>query len=236
MRTDVWTTYSLQDLLMFGPEVYLRLYVRLNQEFWPWQLPVVALGLLVPVLLGRPEASLRRLAWLAIASAWVLSGAGFLLTYYSEINWPAAGFGWAFVVQGVLLAWLGLRSVSQPIFPQGRRFQLVWWLTVVLLPWVTVLESGTVQALAVFGLAPGVTVAATNLVPGALSGRLGWLLVPIPLLWLAFSAATFWSLQVYWLLGLPVAGLVLLVIGYWLSPSPAQSPDRQSAHHDPAHR
>ncbi|QSP96353.1 hypothetical protein LPB19_08240 [Marinobacter salinisoli] len=235
--SSVWLSYSLQDLLMFGPEAYLRLYVRINQDFWPWQWPVLLLGLLVPVLLQRPERGLRRLAWFTIAGAWCCSGVGFLMEYYSQINWPAMGFGWAFVAQGVLFAFIGLRA-GEPVSKVQRRgaFASLWWLAILLLPGVTVLEYGSARAVALFGLAPGVTVAATNLLPGLLNQRLSWLLVPIPLLWMAFSAATFWVLQTYWLLAVPVAGLLMLVLGFWLSPSPAQSPGLRSARHDPARR
>ena len=36
-----WLSYSLQDFVMFGPQVFLRLFVRINQDLWPWQLLAV---------------------------------------------------------------------------------------------------------------------------------------------------------------------------------------------------
>lgn len=98
-----WLSYSLQDFLMFGPQVFLRLFIRLNQDVWPWQLLIVPLTLVVPWLICRPAPALRRLAVWLVAAAWIVSGAVFLIRYFGEINWPAAWFGWAFVAQGLVM-------------------------------------------------------------------------------------------------------------------------------------
>lgn len=237
MNGAAWLSYSLQDLLMFGPQVFLRLFVRVNQDAWPWHLLIVPLTLAVPWLVLRPERALRRFAMVIVAAAWITSGYGFLLGYFGEINWPADWFGWAFLLQGVALAILAVLSDCSPI-PGGRAGWLVlfWLLAVVLLPWVSVVQSGEVKALALFGLAPGVTVAASGLLLAIPGRAVGWLLLPLPVFWVVFSAATFWALQTYWLLLVPVAALVLIGVGLWLSPNPAQSRGLQSVHHDPVRR
>ncbi len=236
--TDVdWLSYSLQDFLMFGPQVFLRLFIRLNQDIWPWQLLIVPLALVVPWLIGRPAPAWRRLAVWLVAAAWIGSGGGFLVRYFGEINWPAVWFGWAFVAQGLLMAGLGTFCRLKAI-PKGRAgvFAGLWLTSVVVLPWVPVLQSGELAALAVFGLTPDVTLAASALVLAMMPRVLLWSLLPIPLLWVLFSAATFWALQMVWLLLLPAATLIVFGLSFWLSPSPAQSRDRQSVHRDPVRR
>jgi len=232
-----WLSYSLQDFLMFGPQVFLRLFIRLNQDVWPWQLLIVPLTLVVPWLMCRPAPALRRLAVWLVAAAWVGSGAVFLVRYFGEINWPAVWFGWAFVAQGALMVAVAAFCHLEAI-PKGRTgvFAGLWLTSVVVLPWVPVLQSGELGTLAVFGLTPDVTLAASSLVLAMMPRALLWSLLPIPLLWVLFSAATYWALQMVWLLLLPAATLILFALSCWLSPSSARSRDQQSVHRDPVRR
>lgn len=232
-----WLSYSLQDFLMFGPQVFLRLFIRLNQDVWPWQLLIVPLALLVPWLMCRPAPASRRLAVWLVAAAWIASGAVFLVRYFGEINWPAVWFGWAFVAQGLLMA-AGAAFCHLEAIPKGRAgvFAGLWLTGVGVLPWVTVLQSGELRALAVFGLTPDVTLAASSLVLAMMPRVLLCSLLPIPLLWVLFSAATYWALQTVWLLLLPAATLIFFALSCCLSPSSAQSRDPQSVHRDPVRR
>lgn len=232
-----WLSYSLQDFLMFGPEVFLRLFVRINQAAWPWHLLLVPLALAVPWLLGRREPAWRRVALAVAAAAWIISGYGFLVRLFGEVNWPAAWFGWAFVVQGVGLTVLAaVKTCPRLPVHQAPTLSLLWALAILVLPWASVLQSGTGSAVAIFGLAPSTTVAASGLLL-ALAGRPAvCLLLPVPLLWLLFSAVTYWALQTYWLLVMPVTALVFIAVGLSLSPRRERSPDWQSVRRDPADR
>jgi hypothetical protein len=78
METN-WLSYSLSDFLMFGPEVFLRLFVRINQEIWPWQGVAVAMVIAIGALLIRGNAMSRRGVLLLEAAACLWSGAGFLV-------------------------------------------------------------------------------------------------------------------------------------------------------------
>jgi hypothetical protein len=223
-----WLSYSLQDFIMFGPQVFLRLFVRINQDFWPWPVLAGLVAIAVPFLLLSQRPGVKRLALALVAAAWMVSGYGFLVGYFGPINWPAQWFGWAFVVQGGLLAWFALSgSARLADWPSGQRsgFWLVglWLAAVLALPWLSVAESGDWKALGLFGLAPGTTAAAGVLLAGALPCYWRWAYLLVPVLWSLFSAATFWALQTGWLLVAPVATLILAVVALRLSPSPVQS-------------
>lgn len=237
MSDPAWLSYSLQDFLMFGPEVFLRLFVRINQDVWPWQLFAVLLSVAVPWMLCRPESVWHRLALMIVGAAWIVSGAGFLAHYFGEINWPAAWLGWAFVAQGGLVMVLSFTNSGFQLSNARAGWFAVCWLTALaLLPWLPVIQTGQLKALALFGLAPGATVAASALLMGVYGRALFWLLLPVPITWVLFSTATYWALQTQWLLLTPLATLAFMGLGVWLSPRPAQSPGRQSARPDPVRR
>ncbi len=235
MSLDDWLSYSLQDFLMFGPEVFLRLFVRLNQQVWPWQLAIMALALMLPWILAQNRAGLRVAAMGLVAAAWVGSGLGFLACFYGEINWPARWFGWAFVGQGIALAVLGgARSTGSEA--RAASTQALWLVAIGVLPWLPVIQTGDVLSVAIVGLFPDTTVAASVLLLARFSRWQFWMLLPVPLLWVAFSATTYWALQLYWLLLFPAATLLMLGYSRWLSPRPGQSPGPQSARRGRGHR
>jgi len=220
-----WLSYSLQDFVMFGPQVFLRLFVRINQDLWPWQVLAVVAAIGIPVLLFRQGRNARRLAVGLMAVAWAVSGYGFLVGYFGPINWPAAWFGWAFVAQGVLLAAAMLFGGVHGGALSFGRFVALWLIVACGLPWLVLAESGQWQALALFGIAPGTTAAAGALIVAVITGPWRWLYLPLLVLWSLFSAALLWVLQTWWLLVTPVATLLLVGAGFWLSPRTAQSPD-----------
>lgn len=121
-----WLSYSLQDFVMFGPQVFLRLFVRINQDLWPWQVLAVVASIGIPVLLFRQGRNARRLAVGLMAVAWAVSGYGFLVGYFGPINWPAAWFGWFLWRKGSCLpprcfpvAFMGARYHLADLSPSG---------------------------------------------------------------------------------------------------------------------
>ncbi len=221
-----WFSYSLSDFLMFGPEVFLRLFVRINQDIWPWQGIAVVMMLLIAGLLVRGDRLAKRGILLLLAVAWVWSGAGFLMEYYGPINIPATWFGWAFILQGALL------TVAALVWPwdgrsmgPGYRWQAGagWLMLTALLPLLMMAQSGNWRAVALFGVTPDLTVAASVPCLLLLPRRVRWLFLLQPLLWSLFSAATLWTLGTRVMFILPAATLALTIAGFWLSPRPVQS-------------
>lgn len=223
-----WLSYSLSDFLMFGPEVFLRLFIRINQDFWPWQGISVVMMLLIAGLLVRGDKLAKRGTLLLLAVAWVWSGAGFLLTYYGPINMPAIWFGWAFILQGALMTVVALVWPwgGGSMAPGGRwRAGIGWLMMVALLPLLAVAQSGSWLAAAMFGIAPGVTVAASVPCFLVLPRRVRWLFLVLPLIWSLISAATLWTLGTRLMSALPVATLVLTIASFGFSPKPVQNRD-----------
>lgn len=214
------TGYSLSDLLMFTPEVYLRLFVRFNEAVWPLQLLALAAGLAIPVLLTQRFPLARRLAVMLLALAWIATGLGFMGNFYAPINWPVGYFGFAFVAQAMLVgAVAGFFYLPDRISLRAGRgpWLIGFWLASLLgLPWLTVLATGQLAGLAVFGMTPDVTATASVAALVLLPRRLRWLLLVIPLVWCLFSTATLYALNMQVPMLVPLAGVVMGIVAVFL--------------------
>jgi len=188
-----WWAYRPEDLLLFSPRVYWRMFELHNAAFWPLHLATLAAGLTIVLLALRPSRGQVLGVALILAALWAFVGWSFLWNRYAAINWAIAYAAPAFGLQAMLLAivggargglafgwrditgWLGLMIaviglVVYPLLPSlfGR-------------PWTSA---------EVFGIEPDPTAIATLGVLLAASGRLLPLLFPIPLLWLLISGLT----------------------------------------------
>lgn len=228
METN-WLSYSLSDFLMFGPEVFLRLFVRINQDIWPWQSVAVAMVIAIGALLVRGDAMARRGVLLLVAAAWLWSGAGFLVHYYGPINLPAIWFGWAFVLQGALLTvaallWPWNAAKTRPACSRWST-GVGWIMLVGVSPLVAVAQTGNSLALSMFAITPDVT--ALGAVPCMLlfPRRVRWLFLLLPLIWSLFSVATLWTLGTWVLAVIPGTTLVLAITACFVSPRQVRNPD-----------
>jgi len=164
--------YSLQDLMLFSPEVYFRSLALYNQNIWPAQfiaaLTSVYLGYLI---LGKPATSHKTIG-IILALAWAWCGLIFHITHYSSINWFATVYGGLFLAQACLLLWAVFKTIQQPPLQQDHSLiNLAGKATVIFglfiypfLPLLTnssFIERQTWQEGQIFGLFPAPTLTVT---------------------------------------------------------------------------
>ena len=215
-----WWTYGLRDLLLFSPRTYYRLFELYNLEWWPLQIPALALGAAVLALwrrggdrAGRAIAAILALCWLWVAWA-------FHWQRYASINWAADYFALAFALEGVLLLWLGVVRGRLQFAPASRvqeRAGLGLFLFALLLhPLIGPLLGRSWTQAELFGMAPDPTALATlGLLLGA-GARPVWLLFLIPIAWCLISGATLWAMEAPDFVIAPLAALLavgLAVVG-----------------------
>ncbi|MFD1158764.1 DUF6064 family protein [Roseovarius aestuarii] len=208
-----WLNYSLRDFLMFGSEVYWRLFALHNQAHWPLPVVAIALGLAILLLMAAPNGPRRRLTGLLMALSWV-GAAHFLATRYAPINWPMAYAAWAFAAEAVMIAPLtmyGAPAQARPATRLAGGIGLAVFAYVLLLhPFVGLLFGRPLSQAELFGLAPDPTaLASLGLV--LLIGRSRWrvALSVIPVVWCVVSAATLFAL------GEPQGLMLVFVLGLW---------------------
>ncbi|THK36551.1 hypothetical protein EHS39_18935 [Ensifer sp. MPMI2T] len=214
-----WWTYTPADFLMFTPRVYVRLIERYNQDFWPLQLVFVA-GMLAIMVLAVREVRFAKVALLpAFAVAWVFCAWQFLWLRYSTINWGATYATMAFSLQAGLLALLSLDPNHRIAVSRLRRYggMALALFGLLVHPLLALLSTRSLAAAQTFGMMPDPTAISTLGTVLAIRGRRLLLLLPIPLLWCAFSGLILLAMEdrgaVVPLASIVVVAALLLVPG-----------------------
>ena len=212
-------SWTLEDLLLFSPQVYWRLFALENEAVWLAQ-PVVSAAvalLALTFILGRRPSG----RWLgpALGAAWLWTGWHFVALRYGTVNWLAPTLAWGFYAQAALLAGLGLsgrlvflRRERDAWFGLGllAAAALVW-------PLLAPLDGRPWREAEVVALAPDPTAIAT-LALLALAERSRWsaLLCVAPVLWLAVSAVTLVTMGAW--PGWAVLAALLAGLAAWVVP------------------
>ena len=205
-----WWAYRPEDLLLFSPRVFWRMFELHNAAFWPLHLATLAAGLAIVLLALR--RSHGQVLWVALilAALWAFVGWSFLWNRYAAINWAIAYAAPAFGLQAMLLA---IGGAARGGLAFDRR-DIAGWLGLVIAviglvvyPLLPSLFGRPWTSAEAFGIEPDPTAIATLGVLLAASGRLVPLLFPIPLLWLLISGLTLRTM------GDPQAWMPLLTVG-----------------------
>jgi hypothetical protein len=180
---------------MFSRETYYRLFERYNQALWPWQLALLALGLVVVAMAGRRDPN-RRLGTVAgLVLCWVLVAWLFQWERFREIHLAAGWFAGAFLLEGVFLLIWGVGRAHRP--PGDERLDSVGVATMLfgmlVQPIIGPLLGRPWHSLEWFGMTPDPTITAT--LGFLVAARGGWLLWCIPVLYALVSGATLWTMK-----------------------------------------
>ena len=192
---ELWT-YGLADFLMFSPQVYWRLVERHNAQWWPAQLPALAVAAALPLLLRSPSLARRRLALVLLALAWAWLGWAFHWRHYAEIFLAAPWVAGACALEALLLAAaMGCRPTEGAEVPSPGALSWVLQALALLYPLAAPLTGHPWAEAEVFGFMPDPTALATLGVLAALQPWPAWsraLLAVVPVLSLLLGAATRW--------------------------------------------
>jgi hypothetical protein len=185
-----WWTYSLEDFLMFSPRVYWRLVEGHNEALWPLQLVFVAVGSAL-LLWPGPSALRLKAATALLAFSWAFVGRAFLQERYASINLAADYLAMVFYAEAVLLAavaLVGIRSATSMGQPWCALALAGYGL--LLHPLVAPITGRPWTTSETFGVMPDPTAIVTLGFALLVTGWARWLLLPIPIAYLAISALT----------------------------------------------
>src|SRR5262245_38275835 len=222
-----WWTYSLTDFLLFSPRTYYRLIERHNLAVWPAQLLALGLVAVIAGLLRRTSRERGRAVAAILAGLWAWVGWTFVAGRYATINWAASYFSWLFVVEVLLLGWLGVARGNLRFGwrrdPGGLAGGAMFVGSVALYPILApALGRGWTQS-ETFGIVPDPTVLGTLglLLMSEASPRPRKALLAAPLVWCLLGGATLWAMgsPEAWIL-LPAAVLVTMIASVRGRPAP----------------
>jgi hypothetical protein len=210
-----WWTYRLSDLLLFSPRTYYRMLELYNEAVWPWQFLAVGLGFGILGLLWRPATLQGRVIPAILAALWAWASWAFLWQRYATINWAATYVVPLFVLEALLLAWIGVArqrlSFRPPRDAVGLLGIALFILSLTFYPMLAPLAGRPWRQAEVFGFAPDPTAIATLGLLLLTEGRPRWELLVIPMLWCSISGATLWAMGSAEALVPSLAALLVLV-------------------------
>lgn len=199
-------------MILYSSEVYLSILGEYNRALWPGQVLALFLGLLALGLVLRKMPWADRIIAALLAAAWIWVGTVYFLTHMATIDYAAPVLGWAFILQGLLLAWRGLLA-GKLAFRFGGTIPNWIGLGLALFalaahPLLALATGLSWPALPLLGVAPGPTALFTL---GLLVMARGWervVLAVLPLLWCAAGGFIAWELMIPADYALPLAGLL----------------------------
>lgn len=219
---EVWTSYSLTDLLLFSPSTYFRLFELLNAALWPAQVLLLAAGAALIVLTRRPTGFSISAICALLACLWATVAWWFLYQRYVPIHPVAIWFTVAFVVQSLSLMFVGiathdrLRLRGWGDAPASLPGLLLLVYALGVHPFIGVMAGNPWAGGELFGLAPDPTALGTLGVLLMATGLTGRLLMLMPLLWCLVSALTFMAMELRYGLSTPAAALIAISSTWWL--------------------
>ena len=92
----------------FSTDQFFEVFAAYNESVWPLQIVWHVLAIASVILLLRSGKTASRMTNLMLALLWLWMGSVYHLTFFRRINPVAILFGVAFVMQGLLVAWIGV--------------------------------------------------------------------------------------------------------------------------------
>ncbi|MFN0195056.1 MAG: DUF6064 family protein [Aestuariivirga sp.] len=196
-------------------EPTLGIFAAYNAAIWPLQIVAYCAGLLAFAALWLKRLRGSCLIPAVLAILWVRNGIGYHFLYFSTINPLAPGFAAFFVLQAILFAASATRAncivfTVAPRLRSGAGLALLLY-ALLIYPVLGILAGHGLMAGPMFGVAPcPTTIFTIGLLLLARGSWVPWLSI-IPFLWSLVGLAAALQLGIPEDLGLPAAGLLLLI-------------------------
>jgi hypothetical protein len=212
--------------LPFSRDAFLALFEQYNEAVWPAPVVAFALGLIVLLSALKPYRGSGRLIAAILAAAWIWNGVAYHMLHFAALTWAAWGFGFLFVIEGLMLLATGLLRGRLDV--RFRRDAAGWTglalavFAMALYPLIGLLAGQAWPSMPAFGIAPCPLAIFTFGLLLMAEPRAPWHLLVIPLLWAAVGGSAAWLLAMPQDLALPAAAVLAAALAFRknrLSPS-----------------
>lgn len=209
-----WWTYQLSDLILFSPQTYFRLIELYNNSIWPAQILALILGCTIAALAWRRPNWNGRVISVILAVCWLWVAWAFHLQRFADIHWVATYFAAGFVIQAILIVWVGVVKDRLAINPIDSAIQIlglsIFIFALFVQPLLTAFIGNNWGQAELFAITPDPTVTGTIGVLLLTNINKHWWLIIIPIVWCIVSAATLWVLESMNFIVLVVTGFLAL--------------------------
>ena len=222
-----WSSYRLDDFLMYLPRVWYRMLELHHRAWWPVQAVAAMLGASLLWAIHRRHAAALRLALVLVGAGLLFVAWAFHGGPHASINLAAPYYAFAFGIEGLLL--LGLALLRRDLVlvrsdgPTGLAVAMLA-LALLLYPALALPWARPLTQAEWFALAPDPTMLAALAVLALVvygghglrhPRRTGVLLSILPLSWCLVTGATSWVLGApdWWLM--PSAALLVCGVAAW---------------------
>lgn len=199
----------------FSREQFAGVFALYNESVWPLQWLLIALAVIVVMLAVHRTSGTARAALIILAAIWLWSGVVYHIGFFSRINPPALLFGTAFVIEAVLLLWVGLRRRTPAFHATGGLESAAGWALViyalVAYPLLGYVLGHRYPTTATFGL-PCPTTIFTLGVLLWMAPSPSWLLLVVPLSWALIGTTAAFQLGMLEDLALAASAIVVIYV------------------------
>lgn len=205
----------------FTVEQFFEVFARYNLDLFPWQIIMIAAGVLAVALLWFGTRAAAGGIALILCAMWLVNGIGYHWLYFAPINPVARVFAGVFVAEAVWLAWAALTRRGLRFQPRADAASILGLACIVfalaVYPALGWLAGHRFPAVPMFGVAPCPTTIFT--IGILLQGpwrEVRWLLI-LPGLWAAIGGSASVLLRVPQDYGLvaTLVGLVAVALVQW---------------------
>jgi len=106
----------------FTADEFFQVFVAYNTAVWPAQILLVGVAVLCLVLALRPERWAGKTIMFVLAALWAWMAVAYHWAFFTEINPAARIFGALFLLEAVLLLWVGFRRDDLRFEPRRDLF------------------------------------------------------------------------------------------------------------------
>lgn len=109
-------------VLPFSTDEFFQVFSAYNTAVWPAQILLVGAAVLCVALAFRPERWAGRAIVLVLSALWGWMAVAYHWAFFTEINPAARIFGALFLLEAVVLLWVGLRADELRFEPRRDLF------------------------------------------------------------------------------------------------------------------
>ena len=176
----------MRIVVPYTQEVLDATVYEYQEAFWPLQFIFVLSAFWLLYAIWNNKGKNNRIVSATLAFYWFWTGSTYAANYYNDINWAGFYICLIFVLQGLLLLWVGIIR-KDLAFKQSRLVPPLATILIVVYPLLQLLGGSTLFEISIVGMLPDSTALFSLLILLFAVQKREWRVLAVPVIWLIFS-------------------------------------------------